>query len=310
MVVPYARHGATLDECLEHLRRQTLGSFEIILVPDETAPVVPPNTRVIAQPGLPNRKRLAAALATGAELLAFLDDDAYPDPEWLAAAIAHFEDPGVIAVGGPAVTPPGDAARARASGAVYASPLVTAPVRHRYLARGTRTIDALPSCNMLMRRAAFLTHAPRTLNFFPGEDMLVCDAARTAGGRIVYDPRVLVFHHRRPLFGPHLRQVWSYALFRGWYLRRRPTVRSIVYAAPAALTVATAVAVAGLSQRRLRVPIALAAAAYTLAIGVSAIREARVARANAADVALGIVLTHWTYGAGTIAGWFRRNLGA
>jgi hypothetical protein len=39
------------------------------------------------------------------EILAFLDDDAYPADGWLEAAMARFEDPTVCAVGGPGVTP-------------------------------------------------------------------------------------------------------------------------------------------------------------------------------------------------------------
>ena len=40
--------------------------------------------------------------------------------------------------------------------------------------------------------------------------------------RIVYDPWVQVYHHRRPLFGPHLRQIGRYALHRGYFAKRFP----------------------------------------------------------------------------------------
>ena len=40
--------------------------------------------------------------------------------------------------------------------------------------------------------------------------------------RIWYDPDVLVFHHRRPVFRPHLRQLRRYAEHRGYFVKRYP----------------------------------------------------------------------------------------
>ena len=62
--------------------------------------VVTENTR---QRGLSGARNTALAQVTG-EVIAFLDDDAYAGPGWLAALTAPFADPAVFAVGG-AATP-------------------------------------------------------------------------------------------------------------------------------------------------------------------------------------------------------------
>lgn len=257
-------------------------------------------------PVLPNRKRQLAAEVTAAEILAFIDDDAYPDPDWLANAVRHFADPNVVVAGGPAVTPPGDSPRQRASGAIFAAEVVTAITRHRYVAERQRDVDGLASCNLLVRRDAFLRDAEASVRYWPGEDILLCMFAARDGARIVYDPTALVYHHRRAVFAAHLHQVWSYGRFRGFFLRRLSTSKQDgVYAIPAAFVLAHAGLFAALTRSRLRGAAYFAAGVYTALIAVSALRAARAERANPWLVLTGIYLTHVTYGTGTIVGWLR-----
>jgi cellulose synthase/poly-beta-1,6-N-acetylglucosamine synthase-like glycosyltransferase len=95
-------------------------------------------------------------------------------------------------------------------------------------------VDDYPSCNLLVRTSALRTLGGFRTDYWPGEDTLLCmDLVHSLGGRIVYEPRVLVYHHRRPLFLPHLRQVGRYALHRGFFARRFPaTSRRIGYLIP------------------------------------------------------------------------------
>jgi len=259
---------------------------------------------IASGPVLPNRKRQIAAEASTAEILAFIDDDAYPDPEWLTNAVRHFADPDVVGAGGPAVTPTGDNARQRASGAIFSSPLVTATTRHRYVAEAQRDVGALASCNLLVRRDAFLRDAEASVRYWPGEDILLCMFAARDGARIVYDPTALVYHHRRAVFAGHLRQVWAYGRFRGFFLRRLSTSRGdAVYAVPAAFVLGHALLLAAFGQPRWRFATGFIVGLYAALVAWEAVRTARAERANSWLVALGVYLTHLTYGAGTIAGW-------
>ena len=42
------------------------------------------------------------------------------------------------------------------------------------------------------------------------------------GKKIIYDPKILVYHHRRSVFRPHLQQISRYALHRGHFARILP----------------------------------------------------------------------------------------
>ena len=307
VVIPFKADTPWLRECLAHLEAQTYRGFNVILVPDEATAYGGFGVHVIPSgPVLPNRKRQIAALATTASIVAFIDDDAYPAPEWLAKAMRHFEDPNVVASGGPAVTPDSDSHAQRASGAVFAAPIVTASTRFRYIPEAQRDVDALPSCNLFMRRDAFLRAAGDTVGYWPGEDILVCLAATQDGSRIVYDPEALVYHHRRKLFAPHLRQVWAYGYFRGHFLHHVDhSPHTAAYFAPTAFVLAHGLVLPLLARRRGRNAALLAIGAYAAAVTVSAVAESRAAKTNPLFVATGIYLTHLTYGAATITGWLR-----
>lgn len=308
-MIPLKARGPYFDQCLAHLQRQTYRAFDVCVVPDAPLALDAANVRVIASGSvLPNRKRQLAALASDAELLALLDDDAYPDADWLANAVAHFADPRVVAVGGPGITPLEDTYLQRASGAVYASALVSGSARQRYVPGVERDADVLPSCNLIVRRRDFLRHIEACTRYWPGEDTLLCLLLRGDGGRIVYDPKVVVHHHRRPLFAPHLRQIWSYALFRGFFLRRyRQGWRTVAYLAPAAFVLAHLLLLIFLGRRRVALPLA-AATAYGACVAAAAIEAASAQLVDAPLVAAGIYATHLTYGLGVIAGLLRRDV--
>jgi GT2 family glycosyltransferase len=146
----------------------------------------------------------------------------YPEPGWLKNAVKNFEDPPVAAVGGPAITPAHDSKRARASGLVYESLLVSGNFRYRYVRDKRQFVDDYPSCNLLVRKDVFDRIGGFKTNFWPGEDTFLCLEIINLDYKIVYDPDVLVYHHRRALFLGHLRQIKSYALHRGYFAKRYP----------------------------------------------------------------------------------------
>lgn len=313
VVIPLKRLNAYVRESLAHLRAQEYRNFDVYVVTDDPETCESEGLDVkfrASGPVPPNIKRMQAARESDAEIVALLDDDAFPTPRWLAAAVAHFADPGVIAVGGPGITPPDDPPAQQASGAVYASRLVCAGYVYRYLPRAVRDVDDCPSCNLLIRRAPFLKHVPDCLRYWPGEDTKLCLLLTDEeGGRIVYDPEVAVFHHRRRLFWGHFRQVWNYAVHRGFFAKRyRGTSLRPQYFVPT-LFVAGNLAVAGLVLgHRTRAAACVAAATYLAAVAATALAAARTHRANPAVVAVGIYLTHLTYGVGFLSGLLRPEL--
>ncbi|MCL1919772.1 MAG: glycosyltransferase [Kiritimatiellaeota bacterium] len=172
----------------------------------------------------PAEKRNIGIRAAKGEVVAFLDDDAYPVPNWLEHAVKYFALDDVGGVGGPGVTPPNDPFLAQAGGRVYANRLVSGNYRYRYTGDRVRpNIDDYPSCNLFIRTSLLNAIGGYRTDFWPGEDTILCaDVVLRHKKRIVYDPWAIVYHHRRPLFLPHLRQIGRYALHRGHFAKRFP----------------------------------------------------------------------------------------
>lgn len=222
-----------LDECLKALFEQTYRHFEIIVLPDGTdggfsAPESMPRdinlTFLPTGKVRPAEKRNLGIKAAKGEIVAFIDDDAYPDAHWLEYAVKYFGDETIGAVGGPGVTPPGDPFMAQIGGRVYDNILVSGNYRYRYKAGGVRRdVDDYPSCNLFVRKTLLDSFGGYRTDFWPGEDTLLCKDIVDSGSRIVYDPWIVVCHHRRPLFGAHLRQLGRYAFHRGYFCRKFPS---------------------------------------------------------------------------------------
>ena len=227
VVIACPRRSWMLDECLGALANQTYRNFEVIVLPDADSQLSTLNFKLSTLPTgkvRPAEKRNLGIKAAKGEIIAFIDDDAYPDAHWLEYAVRYFGDETIGAVGGPGVTPPGDSFLARMGGRVYDNLLVSGNYRYRYKAGGVRRdVDDYPSCNLFVRKSLLDSFGGYRTDFWPGEDTLLCKDIVDAGKRIVYDPWVVVCHHRRPLFGAHLRQLGRYAFHRGYFCKRYPS---------------------------------------------------------------------------------------
>ena len=217
-----------LDECLDALERQTYREFEVIVLPDDDMPqsgsYCYPLSVIPTGKVRPAEKRNIGIAAAKGEIVAFVDDDAYPDSRWLENAVKYFAEPTIGALGGPGVTPPGDGFWAKCGGRVYENIFVSGNYRYRYTGgRVRRSIDDYPSCNLFVRKEVLDSFGGYRTDFWPGEDTLLCeDIVCKAKKRIVYDPWTLVYHHRRPLFASHLRQLGRYGFHRGYFVKRFP----------------------------------------------------------------------------------------
>ncbi len=227
VIIACPRASSVLKECLDALSKQTYTNFEVLVLPDETEPTLEgsPNCRVIPTGKVrPAEKRNKGLAAAKGEIVAFIDDDAYPDCHWLEYGVREFGDPTVGAVGGPGVTPPNDTFLAKLGGRVYDNWLVSGNYRYRYRAGGIcRDVDDYPSCNLFVRKSLLDAIKGYRTDFWPGEDTLLCKDILATGARIFYSPWVIVYHHRRALFAAHLRQLGRYAFHRGYFVKRYPS---------------------------------------------------------------------------------------
>ena len=225
IVIACPKRSWMLDECLGAIREQSYENWEVLVLPDDGDEGGDERIRFIPTGKVrPAEKRnLGIRLAKG-EIVAFIDDDAYPDTHWLEYAIKYFGEKDIGGVGGPGVTPPGDRRMARIGGRVYDNWLVSGNYHYRYKAGGVRMdVEDYPSCNLFVRKSLLEKIGGYRTDFWPGEDTLLCKDIIDRWKRIVYDPWVVVYHHRRPLFSAHLRQLGRYGFHRGYFCKRFPS---------------------------------------------------------------------------------------
>jgi len=225
VIIAVGSNFSYVDKCIKECLKLPEVT-EIIVIPDIPLTTKYTDKRVkfiISGKIGPGKKRDIGADAAAGDILAFIDDDAYPASTWLASAKSVFLDAGVVAVGGPAVTALEDDFLQRASGHVFSSPLCSGSYDFRYVPRNQRENDDLPSVNLLVRKKDFQALGGFDTSFWPGEDTKLClDLTHKLKKKMIYHPGVLVYHHRRNLFTPHLRQTSNYALHRGFFVKKFP----------------------------------------------------------------------------------------
>lgn len=213
-----------LKETISYLLKQSFKNFELIVITDEKEKIKGAKVIVSGEVGPAKKRNMGAKKAKG-EILAFLDDDSYPSRNWLKNAVQIFKkNERVAAVCGPCLTPFKDNVYQKASGWVWGSWLGSSGAgtyRNRICPR--MEVDDFPSVNLLVRKEEFDKAGGFDVRHWPGEDTKLClDLAKKLGGKIIYDPKVLVFHHRRPVFLPHLKQISRYAKRRGFFAKKFP----------------------------------------------------------------------------------------
>jgi len=310
IVIAYPSATSYLDECMEGIANQSYGKYEVILLPDKASGRKwPANVKEIATgPLRPAEKRNIGIKNSSGEVIAFIDDDAFPVENWLRQAVVYFPDSTIAAVGGPASTPPNDSYLAHLSGFVYANRLVSGPYRYRYEAGIVRDVEDYPSCNLIVRADVMKQLGGFRTDFWPGEDTYLClDIIKKMQMRIVYDPRISVYHHRRKLFLPHLRQIGRYAMHRGYFAKKFPeTSRKLSYMLPSLFVLGViAGAIASACCPFIRPLYFTGLIVYA---AISLLSSFRLNPVSWLLVWLGVILTHLVYGIRFVVGIFARQL--
>ena len=237
IVVDYKRKNPYLIECLNAIQKQTYKNYEILLICDykvENLKYPKLRQKYYGSYVGPAEKRDEGGRLAKGDILAFLDDDAYPSGAWLEHLVPHFKNESIAGVGGPGVTPPYISWEEEASGWASASPAGAGPYTYRFLPGKRQFVDDYPSMNLAVRKTDFKKVSGYDSNYWPGEDTKLClDLTHYLGKRIIYEPKAIVYHHRRPILFAHLRQNGNFGLHRGVFARILPkTSLKLVYFLP------------------------------------------------------------------------------
>ena len=174
------------------------------------------NCRVIStvNAGLSSARNVALGAATG-EIVAYIDDDAVPDPHWLHYLAATFSQSDFAMVGGPNVVPP-DCNK-------VADCVDNAPGGPIHVLITDEEAEHLPGCNMAIRKSCLEAVGGFDPQFrVAGDDVDMCWRLQQHGWRLGFSPAAVVLHHRRDSVRAYWKQQLGYGKAEALLVKKWP----------------------------------------------------------------------------------------
>lgn len=221
-VVVCSYNGArTLDECLSAVSTLSYPNYEVIVVndgsTDATAAIAerhPCRIVTTENRGLSAARNLGAAAAQG-EIVAYIDDDAAPDPHWLHFLAHAFRTTRHAAIGGPNLLPPRHGFMERC--------IDKAPGGAQHVLLTDELAEHIPGCNTAVRRACLEAIGGFDPLFrVAGDDVDFCWRLQEQGWTIGFAPGAVVWHHRRGTIRTYLKQQAGYGKAEAMLERKWP----------------------------------------------------------------------------------------
>jgi GT2 family glycosyltransferase len=209
-VLVCSHNGArTIRDCLEGLLALEYPDYEVIVVDDgstdATAEIAGEyDLRLIRTEnrGLSNARNTGMEAATG-EIVAYLDDDAWPDPHWLTYLAAGFMSAEHAGIGGPNIAPPNEG--------TIPDCVAHAPGGPVHVLLSDQEAEHIPGCNMAFRKTCLQVIGGFDPQFsVAGDDADICWRLRQEGWTLGFSPAAVVWHHRRSSVGAYLKQQRGY----------------------------------------------------------------------------------------------------
>ena len=308
IIIPCKNIDNYTTECIEHCKRLGYPNFEIILLPDISTQKIEGVKTVTTGRVAPGVKRNIGLENSNGEYCAFIDNDAYPRSDWLTNALKLLADPYVGGVGGPGLTPETDGLMQKAGGDVLSSFMVGS-LSSRYKTKSCIASDDIHSCNFVARKSVVEEAGGWNEKYWPGEDTLMCLAIKKLGKELIESCDVVVYHHRRSLFRPHLKQVSRFGEHRGFFAKKFPENSvKLTYFFPSLLLVFLAAGIAlSLKFSSFAYLMLFCIVAYLLLSLIAARLQVRNGKLLF-SVWLGIMATHIIYGLFFLLGLIKRDL--
>ena len=213
--------GRTIRDCLEGLRKIEYPNFEVLVVNDGSTDgceliAKEYGFRVISIPngGLSNARNVGMRAAKG-EIVAYIDDDAIPDPQWLTYLAATFLSTDHVGVGGPNIPPADDGPIAEC--------VANSPGGPVHVLFTDTDAEHIPGCNMAFRKAALEAIDGCDATFrIAGDDVDLCWRLQQQGWTLGFSPAAMVWHHRRNSVKAYWKQQKNYGKAEGYLERKWP----------------------------------------------------------------------------------------
>lgn len=221
VVIPVLNRAEDLRKCLESLYELNFPQerLEIIVVDDGSRDASPQvaqefGARVVHTGGTgrgPAAARNAGVAVASGDILAFIDSDCTASPEWLNELLPSFAAEDVAAVGGWV-----DGMNSRRSLDRYEAVMSSLNLGARERSgKGGNDTFYLPSCNLLVRRNAFLLVDGFREDLHVGEDVDLTWRLRDCAYKIIYLPQGRVCHNHRSRLWPFMKRRFDYGTSEG-----------------------------------------------------------------------------------------------
>ncbi|MDB5121554.1 MAG: glycosyl transferase, family 2 [Sphingobacteriales bacterium] len=211
----------TIRECLNGLLKLNYPHYEVIVINDGSTD----HTEAIASSypfrlinsvnkGLSFARNLGANAASG-EIIAYIDDDAVPDSDWLLHLASSYKTTNFAAIGGPNLVP---------LNACFMEQCVDhAPGCPTHVLLTDREAEHIPGCNFSIRKKIL----QQVGGFDPlfrvaGDDVDLCWRIEEAGCKIGYNAAAMVWHHRRQTLKGYWKQQLVYGKAEAMLERKWP----------------------------------------------------------------------------------------
>lgn len=242
IVIPFIEWNSYVDQCVKKCLELNYKNFEIVLVPDtrQNTPLKSRRIRVVysGKSNISEKRNIGIRNSSKkTKYFAFVDSDAYPRKDWLKNTTKHFND-GYSAIGGPNITPPDDNLRQKCTGNIIKSFFCGGPRSFQVNEKsGSRICGDLPTCNLVVEKNALKAADYFDESLETGEDLKMCYNIVKNNGKIFFADDVVVYHHRRPLFTPFLRQRFIYGRSVPAIIRKERSRSNVYLLAPAAFLI-------------------------------------------------------------------------
>jgi len=243
IIIPARIDSEVLKTTLKSCLNQNYKDFEILVILDFDSENLLKDSRlryIVSGIKSPGEKRNIGIKNAHGSFIAFLDDDAYPDSDWLKNAYELLNvNNDYVGVCGRSITPPESDYLEKIGGYIFESFLTSGPTKFRHVPSKHRLVDDYPTVNLILRKEVLDNVGGFDNNYWPGEDTKLChDITLRYGKKIYYSPLLVVYHKRRTIFHPHLIQVTRYATHRGYFAKKFPkTSLKISYFIPSFFTI-------------------------------------------------------------------------
>ena len=221
IVIPVMNRADELRRCLKSLSQLNYPQekLQIIVVDDGSSDHSPVVARafgalVVSSGGTARgpaaARNVGASMASG-EILAFIDSDCTASSDWLLELLPTFANQKIVAVGGLV-----DGMCRESAVDHYENVMSSLSLGGRELTGGSGDDTFyLPSCNLLVRRAAFLQACGFNEAMHVGEDVDLTWRLRDSGWTIAYLPVGRVYHEHRSSIRSFMSRRFDYGTSEG-----------------------------------------------------------------------------------------------